>query len=165
MCEGCIQNCQSRGEQYRPLCSVPMLYVKKLHPKAKLPTCAHPGEDLAYDLYALEAITIPAGGMAKIRTGISIEFRPKAGALIRDRSSVASGGLAVVGGVIDAGYRGEIIVVMMNHNRCDGDYIIFPGGKIAQMIPVVPNTTHNVVEVDELAEAGRGDKGFGSTGR
>jgi len=139
------------------------LRVKRLCSTAVLPTVAHRGQDLGYDLYASEAITVPARGMAKVKTGIAIEFTSGHGALLRDRSSMASRGLAVTAGVIDAGYRGEIQVIM--HNLADQDATIAAGDKIVQMIPVRPETNFPVEEVDDLSETKRGAGGFGSTGK
>lgn len=140
----------------------PILKIKRLLPTAVLPTVAHPGQDLGYDLYAAEAVVIPARGMGKVKTGIAIEFTSGHGALLRDRSSMASKGLAVTAGVIDAGYRGEIQVIM--HNLGESDFTINAGDKIVQMIPVRPET-FPVEEVAELTETVRGANGFGSTGK
>jgi dUTP diphosphatase len=139
------------------------LKVKRFSSSAVLPTVAHCGQDLGYDLYASEAITIPASGMAKVKTGIAIEFTSGHGALLRDRSSMASRGLAVTAGVIDAGYRGEIQVIM--HNLGLSDVAIAAGDKIVQMIPVRPETNFPVEEVEDLTETKRGAGGFGSTGK
>jgi dUTP pyrophosphatase len=139
------------------------LKVKRLSPTAVLPTVAHRGQDLGYDLYASEAITIPAQGMAKVKTGIAVEFTSGHGALLRDRSSMASRGLAVTAGVIDAGYRGEIQVIM--HNLTEQDAFIAAGDKIVQMIPVRPETHFPVEEVEDLSDTKRGAGGFGSTGK
>ncbi len=139
------------------------LKVKRLSSSAVLPTVAHRGQDLGYDLYASEAIAIPAHGMAKVKTGIAIEFTSGHGALLRDRSSMASRSLAVTAGVIDAGYRGEIQVIM--HNLGDSDAAIAAGDKIVQMIPVRPETNFPVEEVEDLSETKRGAGGFGSTGK
>jgi dUTP pyrophosphatase len=140
-----------------------VLQVKKLVASAVLPTVAHRGQDLGYDLYAAEAIVIPARGMGKVKTGIAIEFTSGHGALLRDRSSMASKGLAVTAGVIDAGYRGEIQVIM--HNLGGSDFTINAGDKVVQMIPVRPETWFPVEEVEELTETVRGTNGFGSTGK
>ncbi len=140
-----------------------VLKVKRLSSTAVLPTVAHAGQDLGYDLYASEATTISARGMAKVKTGIAIEFTSGHGALLRDRSSMASRGLAVTAGVIDAGYRGEIQVIM--HNLSDQDVFIAAGDKIVQMIPVRPETDFPVEEVDDLSATKRGAGGFGSTGK
>ena len=83
------------------------------------------------------------------------------GLLVRDRSSMAARGVTTTGGVIDAGYRGEILVLMTNlgHEVVE----LKAGEKIAQMIPV-PVLTGGVFEVDELVESARAGKGFGSSG-
>jgi dUTP pyrophosphatase len=143
-----------------------MLRVKKLASGARAPQVAHPGEDLGYDLFALEGARLRARETVKIRTGIAVEARdPETGAslglLVRDRSSMASQGVATTGGVIDAGYRGEILVVMTNL----GDRVveIAPGEKIAQMVPV-PVLTGRIEEVETLEESARAARGFGSSG-
>jgi dUTP pyrophosphatase len=143
-----------------------MLRVKLLSPGAKLPAVAHPGEDLGYDLFALEGIVLPPHATVRVRTGIAVEARhPETGAplglLVRDRSSMAARGIATTGGVIDAGYRGEILVLMTNL----GDAVIElkSGEKIAQMIPI-PVLTGLVLEVKSLEVSARAEKGFGSSG-
>lgn len=137
-----------------------MLKVKKLSPDAVLPTVAHPGEDIGYDLYSAEDVTLPARGAAGVRTGIAIEFVPPAGGIIKTRSGMAKKRLMCNAGVIDAGYRGEIVVLM--ENLGDQPYGIRKGDKIAQLIEH-PLLAGGVVE-DELKEAARGAKGFGSSG-
>ena len=91
-----------------------MLKVKRLSPDAILPTVAHPGEDIGYDLYSVEEITIEAQGAAGVHTGIAIEFVPPAGGIVKTRSGLAKKRLLCNAGVIDAGYRGEIVVLMEN---------------------------------------------------
>ena len=137
-----------------------MLKVKKLSPDAMLPTVAHPGEDIGYDLYSGEDITLPAHGAAGVHTGIAIEFSPIAGGIVKTRSGMAKKRLMCNAGVIDAGYRGELIVLM--ENLADEPYAIRKGDKIAQLLEH-PFLAADVVE-DELAEAARGAKGFGSSG-
>lgn len=139
------------------------LKVSRLTSSAKLPTVAHPGQDLGYDLYASEATVIRKHSIEKVRTGVAIEFTSGHGALLRDRSSMAARGLAVTAGVIDAGYRGEIQVIM--HNLTDKDVRIEAGDKIVQMIPLRPETLFPVVEATDLNETVRGSNGFGSTGK
>src|SRR5882762_4615649 len=132
---------------------------------AKLPTVGHPGEDLGFDLYALEDMTILPLTVAKVRTGISARYihktshfgnilyeKEKYGLLIRDRSSMAAGGLFVVGGVIDSGYTGEIIVMLRTMGNALID--ITAGQKIAQMIPMEVLTDY-VYEVGELQSTSR----------
>ena len=137
-----------------------MLKVTKLSPGAVLPSVAHPGEDIGYDLYAAEDMTIAAHGAAGVPTGIAIEFVPAAGAIVKTRSGLARKRLMCNAGVIDAGYRGEIIVLM--ENLGDQPYTIRKGDKIAQLLEH-PFLAGDVVE-GELREAARGSKGFGSTG-
>ena len=148
------------------------LYWKRLHDKAKGPHVAHPGEDLAYDLFAAQDVTLIPGRVTLVRTGIAIQFEPPHGAIVKDRSSMAAKGIRTSAGVIDAGYRGEILVPMtldMNAptsaDGLHGGYPIKAGDKIAQMIPVKPLTTFEVEEQEVLKEAVRGEKGFGSSGK
>lgn len=144
-----------------------MLRVKRLEAGAKLPVVAHPGEDLGYDLFALEAVTLAPRATVRVRTGIAVEARdPRTGSplglLVRDRSSMAARGLAATGGVIDAGYRGEILVLMTNLG--EAAVALAAGEKIAQMIPV-PVLTGEVREVEGLESSARAEKGFGSSGK
>ena len=144
-----------------------MLRVKLLEKGARAPQVAHPGEDLGYDLFALEDTELWARATVRVRTGIAVEARhPETGAplglLVRDRSSMAARGVATTGGVIDAGYRGEIQVVMTN--LTDSPVAFKAGDKIAQMIPV-PVLTGTVIEVEELEDSLRAAKGVGSSGK
>jgi len=144
-----------------------MLRVKRLEVGARLPVVAHPGEDLGYDVFALERVVLAPRVTVKVRTGIAVEARHPVtgeplGLLVRDRSSMAARGLATTGGVIDAGYRGEILIVMTNLS--DSAVEFQPGEKIAQMVPV-PVLTGPVQEVESLEDSVRAAKGFGSTGK
>jgi dUTP pyrophosphatase len=144
-----------------------MLRVKLLDPAARLPVVAHPGEDLGYDLFALEPVTLAPHATIRVRTGIAVEARhPHSGAplglLVRDRSSVAARGIATTAGVIDAGYRGEILILMTNLGTEVQQ--LNAGDKIAQMIPV-PILTGPVEQADSLVLSARVEKGFGSSGR
>jgi dUTP pyrophosphatase len=144
-----------------------MLRVKRLESAARLPVVAHPGEDLGYDLFALETTMLIPRATVRVRTGIAVEARDSEtdaalGLLVRDRSSMAARGIATTGGVIDAGYRGEILVLMTNLGEAAVE--LRAGEKIAQMIPV-PVLTGIVQEVESLEESAREAKGFGSSGR
>lgn len=140
--------------------------VKKLNDKATLPTRG--SEHAAgYDLYAAieNNITVPAHSTEKIGTGLSFELPDETFAAIFARSGLATKqGLRPANcvGVCDSDYRGEYIVAI--HNDTDENKIIEPGERIAQMIlmPYIPMT---FVETDELSESGRGQDGFGSTGK
>jgi dUTP pyrophosphatase len=138
-----------------------MLKVKKLSPDAVLPTVAHPGEDVGYDLYSAEDVTLLPRSAAGVHTGIAIEFDPLAGGVVKTRSGMAKKRLLCNAGVIDAGYRGEVIVLM--ENLGDEPYAIHKGDKIAQLLEH-PFLASDVIE-DELSEATRGAKGFGSSGQ
>jgi dUTP pyrophosphatase len=143
-----------------------MLRVKLLAASARLPAVAHPGEDLGYDVFSLEPVTLAPQSTVRVRTGIAVEARHPhtgipLGLLVRDRSSMAARGIATTGGVIDAGYRGEILILMTNLGT---DSIELKGGeKIAQMIPV-PVLTGQVQQVESLEDSARAEKGFGSSG-
>jgi len=137
-----------------------MLKVKKLSPDAVLPTVAHPGEDIGYDLYSSEDVTLPARSAVGVHTGIAIEFVPTAGGIVKTRSGMAKKRVMCNAGVIDAGYRGEVIVLM--ENLGDQPYDIRKGDKIAQLLKH-PFLAGEVIE-DELTNAARGAKGFGSSG-
>ena len=144
-----------------------MLRVKRLEAGARLPEVAHPGEDLGYDLFALESVRLAPRETVKVRTGIAVEARDSEtgaalGLLVRDRSSMAARGIATTGGVIDAGYRGEILVLMTNLGDAAVD--LNAGDKIAQMVPV-PVLTGRVEEVESLEDSARAGKGFGSSGQ
>ena len=136
-----------------------MLKVKK-SPDAVLPTVAHPGEDIGYDIYSAEDVTLPARGAACVHAGIAIEFVPAAGGIVKTRSGMANRRLMCNAGVIDAGYRGELIVLM--ENLGEEPYSICKGDKIAQLLEH-PVLAGEVIE-DELSDAVRGAKGFGSSG-
>ncbi len=144
-----------------------MLRVKLLEPGARTPVVAHPGEDLGYDVFSLEPATLAPQTTLRVRTGIAVEARhPSTGAplglLVRDRSSMAARGIATTAGVIDAGYRGEILILMTNLGTTPIE--LKAGEKIAQMIPV-PVLTGAVHQVESLEDSARAAKGFGSSGR
>lgn len=137
--------------------------VKRLHPDAKLPTRAH-ATDAGLDLHSIDTRRAFHGEMPRVfrvNTGVAVEIPKGYVGLLRDRSSMASRGLMIAGGVIDSGYAGAIIVVF---HRTDDNCIdaINCGDKIAQLL-IVPCLTPAVVEVDELAQSERGANGFGSS--
>lgn len=147
-----------------------MLYFKKLDPRAIPPTCAHPGEDAAFDVFALEDTNsqhaVP--GPTLVRTGLALQYAPygqadwvgkkKYALLSRDRSSMAKKGIYTHGGVIDASYTGEVMI------QLSGVFSIKAGDKIAQLVPVEVMTGVPIRECTEMPNQGRGDAGFGSTG-
>jgi dUTP pyrophosphatase len=136
--------------------------VKKLHPEAKLPEYAHPG-DAGMDIFSLEDYELNPGERHMFKTGISIAIPRGYVALIWDKSGLASRyGISTLGGVIDADYRGEYKIVLLNTS--DKSYNIKKGDKIAQVIiqPVVEAETE---EVEDLDQTDRGSGSFGSTGK
>jgi dUTP pyrophosphatase len=121
--------------------------------------------DLAADLYASEGVTLEAAGEVgstrAVGTGIALEFPETHGALVEDRSGLAVKGVTTLAGVIDPGYRGEIKVVLTNLNGYPVE--VWVGERVAQLRMVL-RITAEFEEVEELGEAVRGAKGFGSTG-
>lgn len=140
--------------------------VKKLHPKAKLPTYGS-AEAVGADLYACleEAVTIEPGEIFWVPTGIALEVPKGCAGLVYARSSLgAKRGLAPANkvGVIDPDYRGEVRVVLLNHSKVP--QTIEPGERVAQFI-ITPVLTPTYEEAAELADTDRGVGGFGSTGK
>jgi dUTP pyrophosphatase len=140
------------------------LRVRRLDPRAALPTRAHPG-DAGLDLRALEGGTLAPGERASVGIGIAVEIPHGQGGLVLPRSGLASRhGIALVNapGLIDAGYRGELRVLLLNTDRCQ-PFRWAAGDRIAQLV-LVEVGLGEVVDVDELAESARGGGGFGSSG-
>jgi dUTP pyrophosphatase len=140
------------------------LRVRRLDSAARLPVRAH-DDDAGYDLHALHAARLEPGGRAKVRTGIAIELAPGHAGLVLPRSGLAARhGIALVNapGLIDAGYRGELHVLLLNTDR-ESAFEIEAGDRVAQLV-VVAVAAPEVIEVDALAATQRGEGGFGSTG-
>lgn len=137
------------------------LLVKKLASDAIVPTCAHPGKDMGYDLYALEDTILKASTVTRVRTGVACVM-PGYGFRIADRSSMALKGVRTSGGVIDH-YTGEMFANLTL--TAGDDYQIRRGDKIAQFIPQRIETGEPILLVDELPESERGAAGYGSTGK
>ena len=139
------------------------LKVVRLHPDAQLPCYAH-ADDSGMDLVAIAAQTIPAHQSALVPIGIAIELPIGTEAQVRPRSGLAlNHSLTVLNtpGTVDAGYRGEIKVILINH--AEKPFHIEKGMKIAQMV-IMPILRANVAEVQQLSNSARGAGGFGSTG-
>lgn len=141
-----------------------LLKIKKCRDNAVLPSYAHE-DDAGMDLCAAVEMTIEPGMWAKVPTGIAIELPRGTEAQVRPRSGLAAKyGVTMLNspGTVDAGYRGELCAVMINHGK--EPFHIKPGDRIAQM--VIAQVVHAQLEVcDTLGASERGEGGFGSTGR
>ncbi len=138
--------------------------VQRLDPGLPLPTYEHPG-DAGMDLRSRIDVNIEAGGRCLVPTGIAIAMRPGFAAFVHPRSGLAlRHGVTVLNapGTIDAGYRGEISVILVNHDRFES-FVILRGDRIAQLV-VLSVASVTPAEVSELPGSHRGDGGFGSTG-
>jgi dUTP pyrophosphatase len=138
------------------------LRIKKTHADAKLPTYAHL-LDAGMDLYSLEETTMRPGDIVKVRTGVAFELPPGTVGLIWDKSSIGiNEGIKTLGGVVDAGYRGEVFVGFVNISK--KSYTFHKHQKIAQML-VQSFERPILFEVETLSETDRDQGGFGSTGK
>lgn len=140
------------------------LRVRRLDDQALLPTRAYPG-DAGLDVYSVEEAVLGPGERASVGTGIAVEIPDGQAGLVLPRSGLAARhGIALVNspGLIDAGYRGEIRVLLLNTDRQEA-FTVARGERIAQLVLVRVHTPE-VVEVDELAVSERGAGGFGSSG-
>jgi dUTP pyrophosphatase len=149
--------------------------VKKLDPSAKLPTKAYLN-DAGWDVYACLAdkVVLKPKEVTKIPTRIAVQLKFEVNYPLQDgdpcsyffkffdRSSMGSKALTVLGGVIDEGYRNDLVVML--YNGTDKPYVVEHGDKIAQFVilPVIPA---QIIESEELEESERGGKGFGSSGK
>lgn len=138
------------------------LLIKKVDASAVVPNFAH-ATDAGMDLYALESVTIAPGERVQVRTGIALAIPAGYVGLVWDKSGVShKGGLKTLGGVIDAGYRGEVMVGLLNTSSAP--YTFEAGHKVAQIL-IQPVVHPELVVAEELPEADRGEGGFGSTGK
>ena len=140
--------------------------VKVLHDNAVLPQYANEG-DAGCDLVSVETCTLRAGGgRALVGTGLSIAIPDGHAGLVLPRSGLAAKhGVTCINspGLIDAGYRGELRVALVNLDP-QHDYVVHVGDRIAQLV-ITPVTSADFRLADELPPARRGQGGFGSTGR
>jgi dUTP pyrophosphatase len=140
------------------------LRVRLLDPRATPPTRAYAG-DAGLDLHALADAVLEPGGRASIATGIALEIPEGQAGLVLPRSGLAARhGIALVNapGLIDAGYRGEVCVLLLNTDK-SSTFEIAAGDRIAQLV-LVRVETAITVEVDALSLSERGSGGFGSSG-
>lgn len=138
------------------------LKIKKLHPEAKMPKYAHPG-DVGLDLLSLEDYELKPGERKIFFVGLALEFPEGFAAIVKDKSSLPkNAGIHTMGGVFDAGYRGEYNVNLINLGN--EPYKIEKGDKIAQLI-IYPVEIAELEEVEKLSPTSRGEGRFGSTGK
>lgn len=139
-----------------------IIKIKKLDPRAILPAYAHLG-DAGMDIYALEDVEVAPGKVVKVRTGLAIEIPDGYVGLCWDRSGLATKqALKIMGGVVDSGYRGEVMIGLINLNQ--ESQILKAGERVAQML-IQKVERSEIVEAEELSETIRGEGGFGSTGK
>jgi len=135
--------------------------IKRLDTGLPLPQYAYDG-DAGFDLYAAEDVVLESLQRESVPTSVSIEVPEGYVGLIWDRSGLSiKHGIKVLGGVIDAGYRGEVRIGVVNVSK--DLYTINRGDRIAQMI-IQERVAAKLVEVEELSDTERGDKRFGSSG-
>lgn len=139
-----------------------ILKVKRISEDTKLPSYAHEG-DAALDLFSREKIIFKPGEKHTVPTGVVMEIPEGHAGLIWDKSGLSiNQGLKTLGGVVDATYRGEVMVGIINLSN--QEYVLEKGHKVAQMI--IQKVEHVIVdEVENLSDTSRGEGGFGSTGK
>ena len=136
--------------------------IEKIHPDVPVPKMAY-DDDAAFDLYAAEDVEFAPGQRRQVPTGLKIAIPRGYVGLIRDRSSVAwKQGLTTLAGVIDSGYRGEWLVVLLNTSR--ETVRIAKHTRIAQFL-VLPVAQPEIQVVEKVGESSRGEGGFGSSGQ
>lgn len=135
--------------------------IKRLKDDAKLPTYAHPG-DIGMDLYAMETATVMPGEHYRFWHGFALEFPDGYGGIIMDKGSISKAGLHHMGGVYDAGYRGEYNTLLVNLSN--EPYTFEKGDKVSQLV-IMPVLIGELEEADTLSETERGEGMFGSTGK
>lgn len=142
----------------------PTIKFQKLTPTAMLPTYAHPG-DAGADLVAIDQHTLAPRSRLAVPTGLAAEIPQGYEMQVRPKSSLAlNHGITVLNtpGTIDAGYRGEIKVILINLG--EAPFEISPGQRIAQIV-IAPVSQANFVVTEQLSQSQRGEGGFGSTGQ
>lgn len=138
--------------------------IKRLDPELPLPSYAHPG-DAGADLHCAVDVTLQPGERALVPTGIAMALPEGYVGLVHPRSGLAARhGIAIVNapGTIDAGYRGEVSVCLVNTDRSE-PFTVHRGDRIAQLV-VQRVESAAFVESEELTASARGEGGYGSTG-
>ncbi len=138
-----------------------IIKVKKIDKKVELPSYLY-DSDVGFDLRANESIKLFPGEQKEIKTGIIIEIPDGCVGLIRDRAGIVTKmGVHTAAGTFDPGFRGEVSIFLINLS--EETRYIEQGMRIAQMI-IIPVIKPKIIEVKELSDTQRGNKGFGSTG-
>jgi dUTP pyrophosphatase len=138
--------------------------IRRLRPEAVLPARAYAG-DAGIDLSACEGLEIGPGERAVVGTGLAVELPVGYAGFVQPRSGLAAQhGITIVNspGLIDAGYRGEVMVILLNTDRAE-PFVVEAGMRIAQLV-VLSVADVEIVEVEELETSDRGGRGHGSSG-
>ena len=135
--------------------------VKKLKMEAKLPKYAHPG-DVGMDLYSMGKVIVKSGEHYRFWHGFALEFPKGYAAIVKDKGSISKAGLHTMGGIFDAGYRGEYNTHLVNLSK--KSYTFEEGDKVSQLV-IMPVVIAKLKEVKKLSESARGQGSFGSTGK
>jgi len=138
-----------------------IIKVKKLKEDAKLPKYHHPG-DVGMDMYSMEIVTVKPGEHYRFWHGFALEFSEGYAGIIMDKGSISKAGLTHMGGVYDAGYRGEYNTLLVNLS--DKPYTFEEGDKVSQLV-ILPVVIAKLKEVKKLSNSARGEGKFGSTGK
>ena len=139
------------------------LPITRLRDDAVIPARAYAG-DAGLDLSACERVELAPGERALVGTGLAVAIPEGYAGFVQPRSGLAArNGLTIVNtpGLVDSGYRGELQVILLNTDR-ERPFVVEPGMRIAQLV-VLELPSVELVEVDELPEAERGVRGFGSS--
>ena len=139
------------------------LLVRRLHPDAKMPAGAYPG-DAGLDLASVEDVVLAPGERRTVATGLAVAIPAGHGGFVQPRSGLAARhGITVVNspGLIDSGYRGELKVVLLNTDAAE-PFHIRPGDRIAQLV-VLALPEVEVIEASDLPPSERAERGFGSS--
>lgn len=138
------------------------LKIKKLNPEAKLPCYAKSG-DAGMDIFVAEDVTVNPGQSIGIKSGLAFEVPEGYVGLLWDKSGLSiKHGIKILGGVLDSGFRGEVIVGVINLGK--ESYTFEKGHKLTQML-IQPVERVEIEEVEILSESERGSGGLGSTGK
>jgi dUTP pyrophosphatase len=162
LCPDTTRQCQSFSDCPKPeIVFDNTVHVKLLNPDAKMPTYAK-SNDAAMDLCSSETTTIPSNQRKLISTGVSLAIPNGYYGRVAPRSGLSLKGMDIGGGVVDAGYRGEVKIILINNSSTE--FVVNKGDRVAQLIITKIMDNPVLKQVDTLPESDRGSAGFGSTG-